>query len=160
MKLTSIRLIWILAILILALALGGCGKDDKKDNGNPVSPGVNTSLVGTWQTQKIIIIPGQLEFTPGDSLFILITVTLKDDNTLTYTQTINGQDTTGTGTWSATSTTATIQLSNGLDMSGTYSLNDDETVLTVHAVLSIDITNDGLDNKIDVPVTIEFGRTD
>ncbi|HDQ44669.1 MAG TPA: hypothetical protein ENN17_04105 [bacterium] len=163
MKPSSRHIILTLCLMIAGLCLlSGCGKDDK---GNPLGP-VNESLIGTWQTQRFIAFPGSLdwEFTPEDSLFILITVTLKNDNSLTYERTDMGETTEGTGTWSATATTATLTLSDGTSLSGTYTLDEAKSLLTVNATLPFDpdtMTFGGDSaSTIDVPVAIEFIRID
>jgi hypothetical protein len=158
MRASAFRPVWILFSIAILLLFAGCGEDDKNGDSNPLGP-VNESLVGTWQTQRIIAFPGSvnLEYTPEDSLFILITVTLKDDNTLTYQKTEQGETTNGTGTWSATSTTATIALSDGMTLSGNFTLNEDGTLLTVNATLPFDLTpNDDTDENANIPVTVEF----
>lgn len=156
------RLLLVATVLLLCLGLvflSGCGKDDK-DNGTPTGPNngntINTDLLGTWESTELNVLNGILVLTPEDSMFIHITVTLKSDNTLDYVRTEADSTTQGTGTWSATDSEATISLSEDMNISGTYTLNDAKDILIVNATVSFDMTSDGVDNPVMIPVKVTF----
>ncbi|NQT25259.1 hypothetical protein HQ585_07885 [candidate division KSB1 bacterium] len=155
--------IWkIIAVLALAvLMVAGCGKKDD-DNGNIVGPSHDSALVGTWISASYIIFGGDpVVPDPDEGILPVIEVTLNADGTLEYTRTQEGVETTGTGTWSTSGSEATINLSDGMGISGTYSLNEAGDELTVDATVTIDVTPDnGVDDPVDVPATIVFDKVE
>lgn len=151
----------LIAILGLTLLMfTGCGKDD--DNGNPVAPGHNPALVGTWITVEYYLLNSPNPTAPNpDGMPPLIEVTLNEDGTLEYTSNENGEEMTGTGTWSTTGSNATIDLTDGPKISGTYSLNEAGDELMVDATISYDMTpDDGVVNPVDIPATIIFDKVE
>lgn len=152
----------ITAVLAMALLIvAGCGKKDD-DNNNPVAPGHNPALVGTWVSATYSIFGADpVAPDPDSGILPLIEVTLDEDGTLVYTRTQEGVETTGTGTWSTTGSTATINLSDGLAITGTFTLNEAGNELTVEATVTIDITPDnGVDDPANVPATIVFDKVE
>jgi hypothetical protein len=149
------KIIAVLSMLVLLVA--GCGKKD--DDNNPIGPSHNPALVGTWVTVLYELF-GE-EIPPNTEPLPLIEVTLEEDGTLEYTRTLGEEDTTGTGTWSTSGSEATINLSDGMTISGTYTLNETGDELIVDATVSVDLTpDDGVNNPQTIPVTIHFDKVE
>lgn len=152
-------LIGVCALALLMIT--GCGKKDDDENGNPVGPSHNSALVGTWVTASYSLFGGDpVAPDPDEGFLPVIEVTLNADGTLEYHETLAGQDTTGTGTWSTTGSEATINLSDGMTISGTWSVNSAGNELTVDATVTIDMTADEVDNPVSVPATIVFDKVE
>lgn len=133
----------------------GCSK---KSTGPEETTGLDSNLYGTWHTILYKIGAIELPPDPNGDIVPVIEVTLEEDGTLTYTRTQNSETTSGSGTWSTSESNASIDLEDGTTISGIYSLNDTKDELTVNATVTIDLTDDDIDNPTSVDATIVFDK--
>lgn len=138
----------LILILSSVLLIGGLlVQCHKKSSTGPAED----DLVGTWVLTGITI-PGLGTFTPA-LMGYTVTVTLRNDGTYTWTEMEEGNETSSTGTWSATSNTITLT-DDGETESVPYALEGNQ--LSVTMTIPVDLDDDGTEEMLEV--TLVFTR--